>query len=193
MDFPGAARFDDIGHKTSRPADRAMTDTSPFPPDLKDSASRLLAAVRAKGLKIVTAESCTGGLIVSLLTEIAGSSDVVERGYVTYSNAAKTECLGVPADLIECHGAVSREVAEGMAEGAIRHSHADLSIAVTGIAGPGGGTSQKPVGLVHLATHRKGHVTRHRECRFGDIGRTAVRLATIREALHMLEPLIKKA
>lgn len=167
-----------------------MTDQNPFPEDLVAAATTLLAGARAKGLRIVTAESCTGGLITALLTEIAGSSDVVERGYVTYSNEAKAECLGVPITLIEKHGAVSREVAEAMAEGAVKHAHADIAIAVTGIAGPGGGTAQKPVGLVHLAVHRKGHVTRHGECRFGDIGRTGVRLATVREALAMLAKLV---
>lgn len=171
------------------PVTHAMTDQTVFPEDLIAAATTLLDAAHAKDLAIVTAESCTGGLIASLLTEIAGSSSVFERGYVTYSNHAKAECLGVPMPLIEKHGAVSREVAEAMAEGAIKHSHADIAIAVTGIAGPGGGTAQKPVGLVHLAVHRKGHITRHHECRFGDIGRTAVRLATVREALAMLQGL----
>ena len=170
-----------------------MSDTHLQSLDLFDQATRLLETARDKGVKIVTAESCTGGLIAGLLTEIAGSSDVVERGYVTYSNDAKVECLGVPLELIEKHGAVSREVAEAMAQGALTHSRADVAVAVTGIAGPGGGTSVKPVGLVHLATHRKGHITRHHECRFGDIGRAGVRLQTIREALAMLETLVEKA
>lgn len=170
-----------------------MTDQTVFPEDLIAAAATLLHAAHAKDLNIVTAESCTGGLIAGLLTEIAGSSSVFERGYVTYSNQAKAECLGVSMSLIERHGAVSREVAEAMAEGAIKHSHADISIAVTGIAGPGGGTAQKPVGLVHLAVHRKGHITRHHECRFGDTGRAAVRLATLREALAMLEAAVAKA
>ncbi|MGE0856745.1 MAG: CinA family protein, partial [Hyphomicrobiaceae bacterium] len=142
--------------------------------------------MRTHRLKLVTAESCTGGLIAALFTEIAGSSDVVDRGYVTYSNAAKTACLGVPAALVAKAGAVSREVAVAMAEGALAHSEAQVAIAVTGIAGPGGGSLEKPVGLVHLAAHRKGHVTRHRECRFGDIGRTAVRLATVAAALELI-------
>ena len=170
-----------------------MTDQTVFPEDLISVAATLLHAAHAKDLNIVTAESCTGGLIAGLLTEIAGSSSVFERGYVTYSNQAKAECLGVPMSLIEKHGAVSREVAEAMAEGAIKHSHADIAIAVTGIAGPGGGTAQKPVGLVHLAVHRKGHITRHHEYRFGDLGRAAVRLATLREALAMLEAAVAKA
>ncbi|MCB1519820.1 MAG: CinA family protein [Hyphomicrobiaceae bacterium] len=167
-----------------------MTATSPFPESLLAEAAQVLEDCRARGLKLVTAESCTGGLIAGLLTEIAGSSDVLDRGYVTYSNAAKTECLGVPAAMIDSHGAVSRQVAAAMAEGALKQSHADIAIAVTGIAGPGGGTAQKPVGLVHLAVHRRGHVTRHHEYRFGDIGRTAVRMATIREALAVLAPLV---
>lgn len=163
-----------------------MSDLHIFPDDLIAAAQSLLTAARAKNLKIVTAESCTGGLIAGLLTEIAGSSEVVERGYVTYSNTAKTECLNVSSSLIERHGAVSREVAEAMAEGALKHARADIAVAVTGIAGPGGGSPQKPVGLVHIAVRRKGHIIRHHECRFGDIGRTPVRLATVREALEML-------
>ncbi|MGD9668194.1 MAG: CinA family protein [Hyphomicrobiaceae bacterium] len=166
-----------------------MSNTSPavFSDDLRKCAVAVLDAARAGGLKITTAESCTGGLIAAILTEIPGSSDVFERGYVTYSNAAKTECLGVPANMIELHGAVSREVAQAMADGAASRARTDVAIAVTGIAGPGGGTAHKPVGLVHLAIHRKGHLTRHVECRFGDIGRTAIRLATVREALAMLQ------
>ena len=122
-------------------------------------AASLLDACRARALKLATAESCTGGLIAALLTEIPGSSDVVERGFVTYSNAAKTEQLGVPADLIATHGAVSEPVARAMAEGALSHSHADLAVSVTGVAGPGGGTATKPVGLVHLAARppRRAH------------------------------------
>lgn len=161
-----------------------------FNSDMIDGATRVLQLARDNNLKIVTAESCTGGLIAGLLTEISGSSDVLERGYVTYSNDAKTECLGIPPSLIESQGAVSRNVAMAMADGALKASRADVAIAVTGVAGPGGGTPEKPVGLVHLAVHRKGHPTRHQECRFGDIGRAGVRLATIREALAMLEHVI---
>jgi len=158
-----------------------------FSPDLLARAEKLLADARAKGLKITTAESCTGGLIAGLLTEIAGSSDVFERGFVTYSNQAKEEMLGVPAALLRQHGAVSEAVARMMAEGAIRNSTAQLSVAVTGIAGPGGGSDDKPVGLVHIAAARAGEATQHRECRFGDIGRTEVRLKTVETALKMLE------
>src|ERR1700761_8344301 len=114
----------------------------------------LLAAARGNNFRIATAESCTGGLIAALLTEIPGSSDVVERGFVTYSNESKRELLGVPAELIARHGAVSAEVARAMALGALGHARADLSVAVTGVAGPGGGTTDKPVGLVHLAAAR---------------------------------------
>ena len=160
-----------------------------FPAGLLARAEKLLADARASSLKIATAESCTGGLVAGLLTEIPGSSDVVERGFVTYSNQAKQELLGVPRDLLIVHGAVSAETARAMAAGALSHSHADLAVAITGIAGPGGGTADKPVGLVHLAAARGDRVT-HRECRFGDIGRGEVRLASVEAALEMLEALL---
>lgn len=149
------------------------------------AATALLSQFRAAGLKIATAESCTGGLIAGLLTEIAGSSDVVERGFVVYSNAAKVELLGVPSALIEAHGAVSEHTARAMAEGALNASRADVTVAVTGVAGPGGGTAEKPVGLVHIATARRGRMTLHRACRFGDLGRSGVRSVTIDEALAL--------
>ncbi len=157
-----------------------------FAQALRDEAARLLDACRKASLRLATAESCTGGLIAALLTEIAGSSDVVERGFVTYSNDAKIECLGVPADLIAVHGAVSEAVARAMAEGALAHSPADIAVSVTGVAGPGGGSAAKPVGLVHLAAARKGHATLHQECRFGDIGRDAVRLKSVEVALALI-------
>ena len=113
-----------------------------------------------------------------------------ERGFVTYSNQAKEEMLGVPGAMLRQHGAVSEAVARAMAEGAIRNSTAQLSVAVTGIAGPGGGSEEKPVGLVHIAAARAGEATLHRECRFGDIGRSAVRLATVEAALEMLQSLV---
>jgi nicotinamide-nucleotide amidase len=153
---------------------------------LLDEAARLLEACRKAGVRIATAESCTGGLIAALLTEIAGSSDVVERGFVTYSNEAKIECLGIPADLIAAHGAVSEPVARAMAEGALAHARADIAVSVTGVAGPGGGSAAKPVGLVHLAAARKGRTTLHQECRFGDIGRDGVRLKSVEAALALL-------
>jgi len=157
-----------------------------FPPALVDEAARLLEAARARRLRLATAESCTGGLIAALLTEIPGSSDVVERGFVTYSNEAKSECLGVPPELIAAHGAVSEAVARAMAEGAITHSNADIAVSVTGVAGPGGGTAAKPVGLVHLAAARKGGATLHRELRLGDIGRGPIRLTSVEAALALI-------
>jgi nicotinamide-nucleotide amidase len=157
-----------------------------LPPDLTAEAAGLLDDFRRRGLKIATAESCTGGLVAALLTEIAGSSDVVERGLVTYSNAAKRELLGVPEAMLATHGAVSEPVARAMAEGALARSHADVAVSITGVAGPGGGSASKPTGLVHLAAARRGGTVLHRECRFGDIGRAAVRLASVRAALQLL-------
>jgi nicotinamide-nucleotide amidase len=157
-----------------------------FAEDINAASVALLDACRAKGWKLATAESCTGGLIAGALTAIPGSSDVVDRGFVTYSNAAKVEMLGVSPALIAAHGAVSEEVARAMAEGALAQSRADLAAAVTGIAGPGGGSAAKPVGLVHLAAAARAGATLHLECRFGDIGRDAVREATVREALGLL-------
>ena len=161
-----------------------------FTADLLARAEKLLADARAKRLKIATAESCTGGLVAGLLTEIAGSSDVFERGFVTYSNQAKRDLLGVPGALIRQHGAVSEAVARAMAEGAIRNSTAQLSVAITGIAGPGGGSDEKPVGLVHITAARAGEASLHRECRFGDIGRSQVRLKSVGTALEMLAQLL---
>ena len=134
-----------------------------------------------------TAESCTGGLIAGLLTEIPGSSDMLERGFVVYSNAAKEELLGVPPATLAKHGAVSAETARAMAEGALAKSRAHIAVSVTGIAGPDGGTAAKPVGLVHFACARRGAPTVAREERFGDIGREAVRLASVRVGLDLLE------
>jgi len=153
-------------------------------------AADLLAGCRADRLTLATAESCTGGLIAAILTEVPGSSDVFERGFVTYSNAAKTEQIGVPAALIEEHGAVSEAVARAMAAGALRHSRADLAGAVTGVAGPGGGTAAKPVGLIHLAAARRGGPLLHREIRTGDIGRRAIRLASVAETLALLRAIM---
>ena len=157
-----------------------------FPDDLSAAAEALLERARRAGVRIATAESCTGGLVAALLTEIAGSSDVVERGFVTYSNAAKAEAIGVPAELIARHGAVSEAVAQAMAEGALARSQAQVSVAITGVAGPGGGSADKPVGLVWLATARTGYPTVTHEARYGDIGRSAVRLAAVRTALGLL-------
>src|SRR5215475_6080454 len=157
-----------------------------FPSALHDEAARLLDAFRARDMRLVTAESCTGGLIAGLLTEIPGSSDVVERGFVTYSNEAKEELLDVSHSLLEAHGAVSEPVARAMAKGALKHARAERSIAVTGIAGPGGGTLSKPVGLVYIAVARPEGDVMVREYRFGDIGRDKVRLATVEKALGLL-------
>lgn len=156
-------------------------------PDLKQKAAALLDAYARKGLKVATAESCTGGLVAALLTEIAGSSAVVERGFVTYSNEAKTEAIGVPAVLIAAHGAVSEPVARAMAEGALAHSRADVAVGITGVAGPGGGTPTKPVGLVHFGLARRGFATIHLERRYGDLGREAVRRSAVEDALALLE------
>lgn len=150
------------------------------------SASDVLAALRRAGLTLATAESCTGGMIAARLTDVAGSSDVVERGFVTYSNEAKHEMLGVPMDLIARVGAVSEEVARAMVAGALAHSRATMAVAVTGIAGPGGATATKPVGLVHIACARRGDATIHERHVFaGD--RAAVREATVARALQLLE------
>lgn len=153
--------------------------------DLTAKAEALLQRCRAEKLTLATAESCTGGMIAACLTSVAGSSDVVERGFVTYSNEAKMEMIAVPAELIAAHGAVSAEVAEAMAAGAIAASRADLAVAVTGIAGPGGATADKPVGLVYLAVCRRGRPASHQRRVFpGD--RRAVRLATTDCALTLL-------
>ncbi|MGL4395012.1 MAG: CinA family protein, partial [Hyphomicrobium sp.] len=132
------------------------------------------------------AESCTGGLIGALLTSIAGASDVFDRGFITYSNAAKTDMLGVPAADIATFGAVSREVATGMTKGALANSNADIAVSVTGIAGPGGGSDGKPVGLVYIAAIRRGGDTMCREYRFGAIGRNDIRLASVISALALI-------
>jgi nicotinamide-nucleotide amidase len=157
-----------------------------FPEAQLEQARTILARARSAGLMIAAAESCTGGLIAGLFTEIAGSSDVFERGFVTYSNEAKEDLLGVPTDLIHKHGAVSEAVARAMAAGALKHSLAQIAVAVTGIAGPGGGTAQKPVGLVYIAVAATDRQTRVQEFRFGDIGRSEVRLATVTEALKLI-------
>jgi nicotinamide-nucleotide amidase len=153
------------------------------------SAQALLDLCRSKKLKLATAESCTGGLVAATLTDIAGSSDVVDRGFVTYSNAAKQAMLGVPAAMLERYGAVSREVALAMATGALAHAPVDLAVSVTGIAGPGGATPGKPVGLVHFAAASRGGRPVHQERQFGDIGRRQVREASVVQALAMLQAL----
>jgi len=154
--------------------------------DTHDRASTVLAACRTDGLTVATAESCTGGLVAAALTDIPGSSAVVERGFVTYSNAAKTDMLGVDPALIEAQGAVSEPVARAMAEGALARSPADIAVAITGIAGPGGGTPSKPEGLVHFACARRGHATISGAIEFGAIGRDAVRRKSVDHALGLL-------
>jgi nicotinamide-nucleotide amidase len=158
-----------------------------FAPALIERAAALLTLCRNRGLKIVTAESCTGGLIAGLLTEIPGSSAVVERGFVVYSNLAKQEMLGVPGSTLARWGAVSEATARAMAEGALARSAADLAIAVTGVAGPDGGTASKPVGLVLFASARRGGELKALERRFGPLSRGAIRLAAVETALGMLE------
>lgn len=156
-----------------------------FPPDLLAEAAAIVAIARARGLTLTTAESCTGGLVAALLTEIAGSSAVFERGLVTYGNEAKRELLGVPEAVLAEHGAVSRACAIAMAEGALDRARADIAVSITGIAGPGGGTAGKPVGLVHFARARRGCDTVAVERRFGDQGRSVVRLEAVAQALSL--------
>jgi nicotinamide-nucleotide amidase len=157
--------------------------------ELQAAARRIIETCTARGLTIATAESCTGGLGAGALTEIAGSSAVVLCGFVTYSNEAKQRMLGVAAEVLAAHGAVSRPTAQAMAEGALAHSPADLAVAITGVAGPGGGSAEKPVGLVHFAAAARAGGRIAREQRYGDIGRTAVRHASVLEALTMLQEL----
>lgn len=161
-----------------------------FPQPLLSLAEIVLAEAREKNLRIATAESCTGGLVAGLFTEIPGSSDVLERGWVVYSNRAKCDLLGVPHDLIADEGAVSEAVAREMAEGALENSNAHVAVAVTGIAGPGGGTELKPVGLVHVAAAREGGSILHEAHRFGDIGRSEMRLQSVEAALRLLQRLL---
>lgn len=157
-----------------------------FSDELCGRAEDLVSLYREHGLMLATAESCTGGLVAALITSVAGSSVVFERGFVTYSNDAKAECLGVAPSLLDRFGAVSAEVAGAMATGALAHSRANVSIAVTGIAGPAGGSPEKPVGLVHFARARRDGDVVTKEKRFGDLGRSAIRLASVETALDLL-------
>ncbi|WP_028748129.1 CinA family protein [Rhizobium mesoamericanum] len=160
-----------------------------FPADIVAQAEAIIGDFTAAGLMVSTAESCTGGLIASALTEISGSSAVVDRGFVTYTNTAKMEMLGVEEETLIRFGAVSEETARQMVHGALFRSQAAIAVAVTGIAGPAGGSAEKPVGLVHLAAKsRKGGLI-HRKMLYGDIGRDQVRLATVRTALGMIQQL----
>jgi nicotinamide-nucleotide amidase len=154
--------------------------------DLERKAEEIVRLYSERGLKIVTAESCTGGLVAGCLTAIAGSSAVLERGFVTYSNEAKIELLSVPAELIATLGAVSAETAAAMAHGALAHSRADIAVSVTGIAGPGGGSADKPVGLVHFACAVRDEKPKLLKRRFGEIGRTGIRQKSVEVALDLL-------
>lgn len=149
-------------------------------------ARTVLDACRAKGMKIVAAESCTGGMVAAALTDIAGSSDVFERGFVTYSNEAKQELLGVGEETLAAHGAVSAETAREMAQGALARSHGDIAVSITGIAGPGGGSDEKPVGLVWFAVAVRGEDAQAHRMLFPDEGRAAIRAAATRFALDLL-------
>jgi nicotinamide-nucleotide amidase len=161
-------------------------------PELLGLVQSLLDLCRTKNLTIATAESCTGGLLAAALTDVAGSSDVFERGFVTYSNNAKQVMLGVPPGTLESHGAVSRETAQAMATGALAHAPVDLTVSVTGIAGPHGAVTGKPVGLVHFAAASRGGQLVHAERKFGDIGRTQIRHASVEQALAMLREVAEK-
>jgi nicotinamide-nucleotide amidase len=153
-------------------------------------AKALLDEARAKKLTVATAESCTGGLIAAALTEIPGASDVVECGFIVYSNRSKAKLLGVKLTTIVRHGAVSEEVARAMAEGALKHSPAQMAVSCTGVAGPGGGRRDKPVGLVHIAAARLDETTLSEECRFGDLGRTEIRMRSVEAALKLMLQLV---
>ncbi len=156
-----------------------------FTPELMTLAEGVVVRAQARGLMLATAESCTGGLVAALITSVAGSSAVLEQGAVTYSNAAKTRMLGVPAPLIKAHGAVSQAVAEAMAAGARARAGVGLAVSITGIAGPGGGSDDKPVGLVHFGLATADGV-RHLERRFSEGDRQAIRLAASQQALELL-------
>ena len=154
---------------------------------LEALAERLGVLLRSAGQTVATAESCTGGWVGHCLTAIPGSSAWYDRGFVTYSYASKSDLLGVPAQLIATRGAVSEAVALAMADGALAHSVADWSVAITGIAGPGGGSTEKPVGLVHFAAGKRGEKTLHREMRFGDLGRSEIRRHSVLVALELAQ------
>jgi nicotinamide-nucleotide amidase len=164
-----------------------------FDETIRRAAIGLLELCKSRGLTLATAESCTGGLVAAALTDIAGSSAVVDRGFVTYSNAAKEALLGVSPATLKAHGAVSRETAEAMARGAVAKATADIAVAITGIAGPGGGSDEKPVGLVHFAAASHGGRVIHRERRYGDLGRAEIRRRSVLDALALLSELAAAA
>jgi len=167
-----------------------MTEKLEIGKEIMDLAVDLLSACRKRGELIATAESCTGGLLAATMTAIPGCSDCFERGFVTYSNASKSEMLGVPVWLIERHGAVSEDVARAMTGGALTHSRATLAVSVTGIAGPDGGTAEKPVGLVHFAAGRRDEPIMHERVLFGDLGRGEVQRRSVQQALKLLRSLL---
>ncbi len=157
-----------------------------FPDRIRNLGLLVMDEAEQRRVRIVTAESCTGGLLAGLFTEFAGASKVLERGFVTYSNQAKSEVLGISGDLLADYGAVSEPVARFMAEGAMAQSRANLAVAITGIAGPGGGTRMKPVGTVHIACARENRAMIHEHLSLGDIGRHEIRMATLESALNMI-------
>jgi nicotinamide-nucleotide amidase len=161
-----------------------------FDREVRAAAEKLFTLLRSRQLTLATAESCTGGLLAAAITEIPGSSEVLERGFVTYSNAAKIADLGVAPEIIESRGAVSAETARGMALGTLRNSHAEIAVSVTGIAGPGGGTREKPIGLVHFAAARRNGPSLHREMRFGDLGRGEIRRRSVLAAIDLVTELV---
>lgn len=152
-------------------------------------AERVLQVARQEGLKIATAESCTGGMIAAALTDIAGSSDVFDRGFVTYSNEAKRQMLGVDPETLDAHGAVSSQTASEMVAGALANSSADIAVAVTGVAGPGGGSAEKPVGLVWFGYAKRSGPVKTEKCRFQQEDRASIRTAATQFALELLESL----
>lgn len=158
-----------------------------FPERLRNLAMLILDDAEQARLKIATAESCTGGLLAALFTEIPGSSSVFERGFVTYSNRAKEEMLGIPGDALADYGAVSEPVARMMAEGALGNSRANISVGITGVAGPGGGTKMKPVGTVHIACARENRAIIHEHLQLGEISRDAIRMASVETALNLIQ------
>lgn len=157
--------------------------------DIVDAAKRLLDICKRKNLTVATAESCTAGLVAGTLTEIPGVSSILDRGFITYSNQAKQDMIGVSAATLDAHGAVSRQTAEEMARGALAHAPVDLAVSVTGIAGPDGGSAEKPVGLVHFGAAARSGKLVHAEKRFGNLGRSEIRKLSVLQAFRMLHDL----
>lgn len=158
-----------------------------FDDDLREKAHNLIQAATRRQAILCVAESCTGGMVSTLLTSIAGSSNVFDRGFVTYSNIAKFDMLGVPLEMISQYGAVSSQVAAAMANGALKNSRAQIAVSITGIAGPSGGSDEKPVGLVHFSLAKTGHLSRQFEYKFGNIGREAIRIEATKMAINLFE------